>query len=286
MHRLRHLHACAQIERARLLALATEEELALLKRTQALAEEVPEHCSSREKDFPCKAMLLRLVLASLLTPQAARAHACGHVLDRGHRHVEHCDGPGCEGCMHEEGWRTDQKIGDACSRSLCKRQCRMHVQVAGLAKSVQQKKAELDAELAAVQSEQLVLPHQALPQHSSDDLHLSDPVEPELPAVPGERRASVSSAKDLWPGLDTSTPSGCAFAMLFVQHHGVAKTIQERAWRREEGLFASYWSCGPLCSSPGWASMLLQLTLVHAKRPLLQSQLQRLINSSPQASNR
>ena len=103
MHRLRHLHACAQIERARLLALATEEELALLKRTQALAEEVPEHCSSREKDFPCKAMLLRLVLASLLTPQAARAHACGHVLDRGHRHVEHCDGPGCEGCMHEEG---------------------------------------------------------------------------------------------------------------------------------------------------------------------------------------
>ena len=84
----------------------------------------------------------------------------------------------------------------------------MHVQVAGLAKSVQQKKAELDAELAAVQSEQLVLPHQALPQHSSDDLHLSDPVEPELPAVPGERRASVSSAKDLWPGLDTSTPSG------------------------------------------------------------------------------
>ena len=88
----------------------------------------------------------------------------------------------------------------------------MHVQVAGLAKSVQERKAELDAEvrqqglLLGAQQQQ---PQQ--PAHVSDDLLLSEAIR----FGPVERQAGAQAKRspaELFPSLNTSTPSGCVRA--------------------------------------------------------------------------
>ena len=88
----------------------------------------------------------------------------------------------------------------------------MHAQVAGLAKSVQDRKAELDAE---VRQQGLLMgaaqQQQQQPAHVSDDLLLSEPIRfGPVKREPGPQ--AKRSPAELFPGLNTSTPSGCVRA--------------------------------------------------------------------------
>ena len=84
-------------------------------------------------------------------------------------------------------------------------------QVAGLASSLQEKKDELDAQIAAQQQQAAVQPKPQQPWvNHPDDVHLTQPLAVgALPRAPPAPLPPQMPADLLFPGINTSTPAGC-----------------------------------------------------------------------------